>query len=189
MKRSQPLLILPAVLLLFIAATRHSVRRLQGAPVQEPVPQAPGLQGTFTLEGQARETVVKAITSGTANMNFIKRPIARSRLKKTNLPPYAWVKIEHTPQQVSIEMDGRKPIVTPADGKSIKWTREDGEVFDVNTVWDEGKLRETFVAGDGSRENLFEPSADGNAMTMQVTIRSPQLKQPIVYKLDYRRKA
>ncbi len=189
MNRSRPLFILPAVLLLFIAATRHTSHRLQGAPAQEPVAQAPGLQGTFVLEGEAQATVVAAITSGTAKMNFIKRPIARSRLKKTNLPPYAWVKIEHTPAEVSIEMDGRKPIVTPADGKTIKWTREDGEVFDVNTVWEEGKLRETFVAGDGSRENLFEPGPDGQTMTMQVTIRSPQLKQPIVYKLDYRKKA
>ncbi len=189
MKRSRPLYILPAALLLFIAATRHPTHRLQGAVAQDPAAQTPALQGTFELQGPAQETVVAAITTGTANMNFIKRPIARSRLKKTNLPPYAWVKIEHTPTEVSIEMDGRKPIVTPADGKTIKWTREDGEIFDVNTVWEEGKLKETFVAGDGSRENLFEPSADGNALVLQVTIRSPQLKQPIVYRLDYRKKA
>ncbi len=56
-------------------------------------------------------------------------------------------------------------------------------------MWENGALKETFVAGDGSRENLFEPSADGQTMIMQVTIRSPQLKQPIVYRLDYRRKA
>jgi len=190
MKRSR-LLALPIALLLLIAATRHPAHPRAGA--QEPAPvaavQSPGMQGTFVLEGAANEAVVAAINSGTAKMNFIKRPIARSRLKKTNLPPYAWVKIEHTPSEVSIEMDGRKPILTPADGKSIKWTREDGEVFDVNTVWEEGKLKETFVAGDGSRENLFSVSPDGNALTIQVTIRSPQLKAPIVYKLDYRRKA
>ncbi len=188
MNRPRSFFMLPVALLLFIAATHHPARRLHATDVQEPVAQAPTLQGTFEVEGPAQATVIKAITDGTAKMNFIKRPIARSRLKKTNLPPYAWVKIEHTPAEVSIEMDGRKPIVTPADGKAIKWTREDGEVFDVNTVWEQGKLRETFVAGDGSRENLFEPGPDGQTMTMQVTIRSPQLKQPIVYKLDYRKK-
>ncbi len=190
MKRTR-LLALPIVLLLMLAATRRPAHTyLLPQEVAAPVVnQSAALQGTFTLQPGAQETVVSAITSGTANMNFIKRPIARSRLKKTNLPPYAWVKIEHTPTEVSIEMDGRKPIVTPADGKSIKWTREDGEVFDVNTVWEQGNLKETFVAGDGSRENLFEPGADGQAMVLQVTIRSPQLKQPIVYRLNYRKKA
>lgn len=188
MKRSR-LLALPIALLLLIAATRHPAHpRGVQEPAAVPAAQSPGLQGTFTLVS-GPDVVTTAINTGTASMNFIKRPIARSRLKKTNLPPYAWVKIEHTPAEVSIEMDGRKPILTPADGKTIKWTREDGEIFDVNTVWEGSTLKETFVAGDGSRENLFEPAADGQTMTMQVTIRSPQLKQPIVYKLEYRRKA
>ncbi len=188
MKRSR-LLALPIALLLLIAATRHPAHpRGAQEPAAVPAAQSPGLNGTFTLVSTP-DVVTTAITTGTSNMNFIKRPIARSRLKKTNLPPYAWVKIEHTPTEVSIEMDGRKPILTPADGKSIKWTREDGEVFDVNTVWEQGKLRETFVAGDGSRENLFEPGPDGQGMIMQVTIRSPQLKQPIVYRLNYHKRA
>ncbi len=189
MKRSR-LLALPIALLLLIAATRHPAH-LRGQ-AQEPAAaaQSPGLNGTFELEPGAEAKVVAAITSGTASMNFIKRPIARSRLKKTNLPPYGTVRIAHTPTEVSIDMDGRAPILTPADGKTIKWKRpEDGEILDVNTVWEGSALKETFVAGDGSRENLFTPSADGQTMTMQVTIRSPQLKQPIVYRIDYRRKA
>ncbi len=188
MNRSR-LLALPIALLLLIAATRHPAHP---RGVQEPAPaaspQAPALNGTFTL-ASSPDVVTTAITTGTASMNFIKRPIARSRLKKTNLPPYQTVKFEYPPNEVSIQMDTRKPVVTPADGKSIKWTREDGEVFDVTSVWEGGALRETFVAGDGSRENLFEPGPDGQTMTLQVTIRSPQLKQPIVYKLDYRKKA
>jgi len=191
MKRSR-LLVLPAALLVLVAATHHPARL--HATGQEPaaaaVAQAPALQGTFVLEPGANEKVVAAINAGTARMNFIKRPIARSRLKKTNLPPYGVVRISHTPTEVSIDMDGRAPILTPADGKTIKWKRpEDGEILDVNTVWESGTLKETFVAGDGSRENLFSISPDGEVMTMQVTIRSPQLGTPIVYKLDYRRKA
>ncbi len=188
MKRSR-LLALPIAALLLIAATRHPAH-LRGL-AQEPaaaVQQAPALEGTYALVSSP-DVVTTAITTGTANMNFIKRPIARSRLKKTNLPPYGTVRFAYPPNEISIEMDTRKPVVTPADGKTIKWTREDGEVFDVNSVWEGKMLRETFVAGDGSRENLYEPSADGQAMTLQVTIRSPQLKQPIVYKLEYRKKA
>ena len=191
MKRTR-LLALPFVLLLTIAATHrptrtHLLPQEAAAPV---VNQSAALQGTFTILPGAEEAVVNAITSGTARMNFIKRPIARSRLKKTNLPPYQVVRISHTPAEVSIDMDGRAPILTPADGKTIKWKRpEDGEILDVNTVWESGALKETFVAGDGSRENLFSISPDSQILTMQVTIRSPQLGTPIVYKLEYRRKA
>ncbi len=190
MKRTR-LLALPIVLLLVIAATRRPAQtHLLAQDAAVPQDNQCTLQGTFTVQPGAEDIVVKGITDGTASMNFIKRPIARSRLKKTNLPPYQVVRISHTPAEVSIDMDGRAPILTPADGKTIKWKRpEDGEVLDVNTVWEQNNLKETFVAGDGSRENLFEPSADGQSMVMQVTIRSPQLKQPIVYRLTYHRKA
>jgi len=188
MKRTR-LLVLPVALLLTIAATRRPVPTQLLAQGAAPVASQSTLQGTFALEPGADPIVIKAITDGTARMNFIKRPIARSRLKKTNLPPYQTVKFEYPPSEISIQMDTRKPILTPADGKSIKWTREDGEVFDVTTVWEQANLKETFTAGDGSRENLFEPGADGQTMVMQVTIRSPQLPAPIVYRLNFRKKA
>lgn len=187
MKRTRFVAALPAALLLLVAATHHPSRRGQGTPVPA-VAQSSAMQGTFAFTAQGSDDVQKAIANGTAKMSFITRPIARSRLKKTNLP-YQLLKIELTPTQVFVSRDGRPPIVTPADGKSIKWKREDGETFDVNTVWEQGKLKETFVATDGSRENLFTISPDGQLLTMQVTIRSPRLPAPVVYKLDYRRKA
>jgi len=188
MKRARLLAILPAALLVFVAAGRHPDSAFRSGPQQAAVIQAPSMNGTFVFTAQGSDNVEEVIKAGTARMNFIKRPIARSRLKKTN-QPYQSLTIEHTSAQVSIQTDNRKPILTPADGKSIKWTREDGEVFDVNTVWEQGKLKEMFVAEDGSRENLFSVSADGTILTMQVTIRSSQLPAPIVYKVDYRRKA
>lgn len=186
MKRSRLLPMLPAALLLLVAAGRHPHAPRFHAPRQDAAAQNGGLQGTFVFTAQGSDNVEDVIRNGTAKMNFIKRPIARSRLKKTNLP-YQRIAIAHTPAQVSVQRDAAKPIVTPADGKSIRWTREDGEVFDVNTVWDGTRLKQTFVAPDGSRENLFWLSPDGSTLTMQVTIRSPQLPAPIVYKLDYRR--
>ena len=44
----------------------------------------PSLQGTFANEQQSASTIESAIETTVAKMNFIKRPIARSRLKKTN---------------------------------------------------------------------------------------------------------
>lgn len=188
MKRSRLLAVLPAALLLLVAANHHQPHRVLQRVAAGDVVQDPAIQGTFVYTAQGSDDIETVIRNGTAKMNFIKRPIARSRLKKTNLP-YQTIRIEETPAQVSIISDHRAPIVTPADGKSIKWRREDGELFDVNTVREQGKLKQTFVAEDGSRENLYSLSPDGETLTMQVTIRSGQLPAPIVYKLDFKRKA
>lgn len=187
MTRSRLLAALPVALLLLIAANRHPTGVHQAANAADVVQNA-AIQGSFVFTARGSDDIEQVIRNGTAKMNFIKRPIARSRLKKTNLP-YQTIRIEETPAQVSVASDHRAPVVTPADGKTIRWRREDGELFDVNSVWEEGRLKQTFVAEDGSRENLFSLSPDGQTLTMQVTIRSGKLPAPIVYRLNYMRKA
>ena len=187
MKRTRFVAALPMLLLLLVAATHHPARQHADGAVPASVRSA-GLQGTFVYTPQGSDNIEQAIRNGTARMSFITRPIARSRLKKTNLA-YQLLKVEHTPTRVSITRDNLAPIVTPANGQTIRWKREDGELFDVNTVWEQGSLKQTFVAKDGSRTNLLTLSPDGTTLVMQVTIRSPRLPAPIVYKLDYKRKA
>jgi hypothetical protein len=88
---------------------------------------------------------------------------------------------------VSVRYDERNPIVAPASGAAVKWTREDGEVFDVTMRSASGRLTQTFAAEDGSRENVYTVSADGRTLTMNVTLRSPRLSAPLTYKLVYNR--
>jgi len=145
------------------------------------------LQGTFVNEQQSAATIETAIEAAVAKMNFIKRPIARSRLKKTN-EAHRRVQIDIGGDQISVAFDGRKPVQMPADGSTIRWTREDGETFDVNAAWDGNRLVQTFRAEDGTRANAFSASADGR-LTMQVTLTSPQLDQPLVYTLTFARAA
>jgi hypothetical protein len=145
----------------------------------------PSLQGTFVNEQQSAKTIEAAIEAAVAKMNFIKRPIARSRLKKTN-EAHRRVEIGIGSGEISVAFDGRKPVQMPADGSTIRWTREDGETFDVNAKWDGGRLVQTFKAEDGTRANAFSVSADGH-LTLQVTLTSPQLDQPLVYTLTFSR--
>lgn len=109
----------------------------------------PALQGTSVNEQQSTATIETAIEVAVAKMNFIKRPIARSRLKKTN-EAHRRVEIRIGQDEISIAFDGHKPVQMPASGSTIRWTREDGE-------------------------------------TMQVTLTSPQLDQPLVYTLTFSR--
>jgi len=147
----------------------------------------PALQGTFVNEQQSAKTIETAIEATVAKMNFIKRPIARSRLKKTN-EAHRRVEIGIGRSEISVAFDGRKPVQMPADGSTIRWTREDGETFDVNAAWDGDRLVQTFKAEDGTRANAFSVTADGH-LTMQVTLTSPQLDQPLVYALTFSRAA
>jgi hypothetical protein len=144
----------------------------------------PALQGTFLNEQQSAKTIETAIEASVARMNFIKRPIARSRLKKTN-EAHRRVEID-IGRAISVAFDGRKPVQMPADGSTIRWTREDGERFDVNAAWDGERLVQTFEAEDGTRANAFSVTADGR-LTLQVTLTSPQLDQPLVYTLTFSR--
>jgi hypothetical protein len=145
----------------------------------------PELQGTFLNEQQSAQTIETAIETSVAKMNFIKRPIARSRLKKTN-EAHRRVEIRIGIGEISIAFDGRNPVQMPADGSTIHWTREDGETFEVNAVRDGNRLVQTFKAEDGTRANAFSIGADGQ-LSMQVTLTSPQLDQPLIYTLTFSR--
>ena len=150
-----------------------------GAVIAQPV------QGTFESANAGRDEIDKAIEAGIAKMNFIARPIARSRLKKTN-PLYERIFIAHDGAQISVRYDQGKPVVMPADGTAVKWTRDDGEVFDVSAKSGDAQLQQTFKAEDGQRVNEFSLAPDG-VLTLKVTLTSPQLPAPVTYTLLYRR--
>lgn len=147
--------------------------------------QQASLKGTWRYDASASDNVAQAINTAVQRMNFVTRPIARGRLTRTN-QPYQRVTVDFTSSQVTVTTDGRDPIVSPANGTPIKWTREDKEVLDVSTEWENGVLEQTFKAEDGQRVNRYSVGADGK-MTMEVTITSPRLPRPLVYKLVYNR--
>ncbi len=149
------------------------------------IAQEPALQGTFVSAGTPKEAIDKAIDSATAKMNFLVRAVAKSRLKSTN-PLYQRIEIGNDGTRITVRYDKGKPIVMPADGSTVKWTRDDGEQFDVSAHAQGAQLQQTFKAEDGQRVNEFSLAPDG-ALTLAVTITSPQLSAPLTYTLVYRR--
>lgn len=148
--------------------------------------QRPSLSGTYRYVEAESDAIGPAIEAAVARMNFITRPIARGRLTRTNTP-YQTIRIGEATDQVTIVTDQRAPIVSPTDGTPIAWTREDGEVLDVNTRWVDGTLEQTFVAEDGERKNAYSLAPDGNVLELRVTVTSPRLSGPLTYTLRYRR--
>jgi hypothetical protein len=144
------------------------------------------MQGTFTLVPAQSDNVDQAVNQAIARMNFATRQVARTRLRRTNAP-YQRLVIAQPGQSISITTDDRAAITTPASGSAIKWKREDGETLDVSTAWSGNTLRQTFAAEDGRRENAYTLSPDGNTLTLNVTVTSGRLPQPLTYKLVYQR--
>jgi hypothetical protein len=145
------------------------------------------LRGTFVISRQASDDVNRAIEAAVARMSFVTRPTMRGHLRKTN-KAYGRVVISYDQRAVSITFDQRRPVESPANGTPVKWTREDGEKFDLSTEWEGGRLEQTFMGeGTEQRTNTFSISADGRTLTLSVAVNSPKLPRPLTYKLVYNR--
>ncbi|MET0497493.1 MAG: hypothetical protein ABW106_04365 [Steroidobacteraceae bacterium] len=141
------------------------------------------LRGVFVSEAPADAKIDQAIETAVAKMNFIKRPIARGRLKKTN-PAYARVELAGTADEFSVKFDDRKSVQIPLTGKPVMWARDDGEKFEVMARHEGSQIVQTFKSPDGQRINRFSLGADGK-LTMDVTVSSEQLPAPVHYDMTF----
>jgi hypothetical protein len=144
------------------------------------------LDGGYQFVAEGSADITAAIEGSVGKMNFIKRPIARSRLKKAN-PAYRTITIKRAADQILVALDGGTPVQMPASGAIVKWKRDDGEVVDVSGQWQASTLTQKFTAEDGARLNVFRLSADGQTLTLDVKLTSDQLPAPLTYSLAYRR--
>lgn len=147
----------------------------------------PSWVGIYVNDEQSDAGVQKAIEAAVADMNFITRAVARSRLKKTNTLAHR-IAITRQAETISVRFDERKPAEMPADGRVVKWTGEDGEQFDVFARAGDDRLVQTFKAEDGQRVNSFTPE-DAQRLTLEVQVTSPRLPKPLTYTVRYKREA
>jgi hypothetical protein len=146
--------------------------------------QEPSLSGTWT---QAKaDDIAAAINVTVADMNFIKRPIARGRLAKLN-PAYKKVMIAISDKEVLVKFDERDAIHMLPGGKASPWTREDGDKFMVAAQVGKDQMIQTFKNDEGERTNVFKLSPDGKSLTLTATVKSPQLPKPLTYTITFGR--
>jgi flagellar hook-associated protein FlgK len=152
------------------------------------------IRGTWTLNRGQSDDINAKINTTVARMNVVVRQIARPRLRSTNTA-YPQLVINYDQQNIRVDMQGRPSVSSPGNGQPVLWHRETGrtcpqvrgDCVRVTTEWEDGRLEQTFAAEDGQRVNVYTVSADGNTLTMNVTITSPRLPQPLTYRLVYNR--
>lgn len=150
------------------------------------------IRGTWTLNRQQSDDINAKINTAVARMNVVVRQIARPRLRSTNTA-YPQLVFSTDNGQYRVDMQGRPSVSSPANGTGVLWHRETGrtcaqvrgDCVRVTTVWNDGRLTQTFAAEDGQRVNVY--TVEGNTLTMNVTITSPRLPNPLTYKLVYNR--
>ena len=124
------------------------------------------------------------IEKATASMNFVTRPIARARLKKTNAA-YRQVVLSRAGGEYTIQYDDRAAQHMPVSGQAVPWVREDGEKFLISARVDHEDLIQTYTAEDGERVNVFHVDGAGT-LALGVTVKSPRLPNPVTYTMPYR---
>jgi len=147
---------------------------------------AANFDGVFVFDPANSADISKAIESSIADMNFVTRPVARSRLTKTNL----------VPQQVSIHTDANgidlivgkaHPPKLPSNGSAVQWLTPDGENVQVSEKQNTASLVETIQGEDGAKKNTFTLSPDGAQLFLDVLVSSAKLPKPLTYRLAFKR--
>jgi len=142
------------------------------------------LNGTWS---QTRaDDVAAAIENVVADMFSVKRFVARKKLIRLN-PVYKKAVIAISDTGVVVKFDERDSIPMPPGGKAGPWTREDGDKFMVAAQVTKDQMIQTFKNDEGERTNVFKLSADGKTLTMNATIKSPQLSKPLTYSISFGR--
>ncbi|MGN6187120.1 MAG: hypothetical protein ACTHQM_26075 [Thermoanaerobaculia bacterium] len=141
------------------------------------------LAGHWTLDRAKSSDVNAAIEKSIAKMNFIARPIARGRLRKTN-PVYPNAAFSFTSDAARVTA-GANTLTLPLSGASITWNRDGEKIRVSGRLTNESTYVETFDASDGHRTNTF--TASGDELRLHVTVTASRLPSPLTYTLVFRR--
>ncbi|HYO82814.1 MAG TPA: hypothetical protein VES20_15520 [Bryobacteraceae bacterium] len=142
--------------------------------------------GRYVLIGVESADVKGVIEDTVRQFNFLIRPIARSRLQKTNVA-FPSIEFRRTADgSFTIWHEQGTAVTHAAPGQTVRAVSPDNSRIEVSLV-PGPPLREIYQSGEGRRENRYELSAGGESLAVHVNIASPRLRGPIVYRLVYRR--
>lgn len=129
-----------------------------------------------------QEEIQAAVKKAAAEFNFAIRGIAKRRLTKST-QPYETLSLTIEGKKVIFERNGADRLEATIDGPAVEWL----EYQVTFKKLPDGRICQTFTADDGSRENIYHFSDDGN-VTIEVKVESKKLKEPILFKLVYQPK-
>ncbi|MGX7894898.1 hypothetical protein [Tsuneonella sp. HG222] len=122
---------------------------------------------------------IRAMPPSVARLHFARR------LRKAGAPVYA-VKILFAGGRFWIKNDAKRKVLVSTGEETIKWTLDDGQVFDVSAQTDRESISLKFRAIDSSERTIVY-CGDKKQLVTQTTITGPLLATPVYYRIVYNR--
>ena len=146
------------------------------------------MTGTFRLaesEQAVKERLTAAIEHAIEPMNFIARPVARSRLQR---PVYYCKRYELAldAETVHVACDDRPRVDRRLDNSEGPAIGLDAEPLDVQVSTGADSVQIVFTSADGERTTTYR-FGDAGALEVDVEVGSASLERPVAWKVRYRR--
>jgi hypothetical protein len=146
------------------------------------------MSGRFELaepKAAVEERLAQTIEQTISPMNFLIRPIARSRLGRV-VVYCGQYDLGLDAQKVRVKCDERAPIERKLDNSEGRLAGLDEQPVQVDVKVESDAVALTFGAEEGMRTTTYRFDADGG-MEVQVSVVSSQLGKPIEWAIRYRR--
>lgn len=140
--------------------------------------------GEYALVKGESADIGKVVDETASRLNFLVRPIARSRLRKTQVA-FPSLRIVRSGDEFRIFHEQGTDVAHRTLEDPVKTTAPDGSKIVVRLL-PGPPLSQSYESSDGLRVNRYV--LDGMKLLMEVRITSPRLPKPIEYTLVYRRK-
>ncbi len=144
------------------------------------------MTGRFELTGSreaAEARVNEAIGRAVEQMSFVTRGFAADRLRDKN-PVRDSLETEVRGDRIAIRYGDARYETRSGEWETVTATGEQVELLQTASG---NAIYQTFRAPDGEKTTVYRFSPDGGRVTLDITVTSPQLPQPLRYSLQYRR--
>jgi hypothetical protein len=129
-----------------------------------------------------------AIETGAQQFNFLIRPIARSRIKKSCFV-LSKLSFRQTDGFLTLNSEREMPLTSRIDGHPVDARTHEGESIKFWRLWNEDNSFVQIIQSErGKRRARMFLNADGSILTIEVNIFSDKLDGSLHYMSHYRRR-
>lgn len=139
--------------------------------------------GIYELDEGPIDNAFKAIDRGIADLPDAKRPLARTRLRKS--VAVSRIRISLAGSRLGVAYDAKTPIVVWLGQEPVRWKLIEELVFYVTARSNGDGVSLTFHGDDSDRTTTYRNV--GRNLMENTTITGPMLSMPIVYENVYKR--
>jgi hypothetical protein len=139
----------------------------------------------YTDTANGDKAIEAAVDKATEELNFIVRPIVRSKIKQNNVAPES-ITMRQVLDEVLIKTQFRA-WTTDLKSTPLTVSLPGGRTGTVAKTIDGTDLIEVVSVAQTTRTQRYRLSVDAQQLSIQVTIVTPKLSEPLVYELLYKR--